>query len=92
MLNIYGLPHYPVINNWVKISCIKVPYSSFNLIDLCFHRKKLANGEDAAPFVITTKRGSLARLAGFEVETKNSQKVPADTNFSLWLNVARSKM
>jgi hypothetical protein len=39
-----------------------------------------------------TKRAKLASLAGFDVEVKLSQYVPKDTNFSLWLNVARSKM
>jgi hypothetical protein len=39
----------------------------------------------------TTKRGKLAKLAGFELEAKKDSLVPKDTNFSLWLNVARSK-
>ena len=39
-----------------------------------------------------TKRAKLASLAGFDVEVKLSQYVPKDTNFSLYLNVARSKM
>ncbi len=39
-----------------------------------------------------TKRAKLASLAGFDVEVKLSQYVPKDTNFSLWLNVAKSKM
>ncbi len=38
------------------------------------------------------KRARLASLAGFDVEVKLSQYVPKDANFSLWLNVARSKM
>ncbi len=43
--------------------------------------------------VITdTKRAKLASLAGFDAEVKHNQHVPKDTNFSLWLNVARSKM
>ena len=40
---------------------------------------------------IVSKRAKLAPLAGYEVEIKNRVKVPKDTNFSLWLNVARSK-
>jgi hypothetical protein len=39
----------------------------------------------------TTKRGKLAKLAGFDLEMKKDSLVPKDTNFSLWLNVARSK-
>ena len=39
-----------------------------------------------------TKRAKLASLAGFDVEVKLGQYVPKDTNFSLYLNVARSKM
>ena len=39
-----------------------------------------------------TKRANLASLVGFDVEVKLSQYVPKDTNFSLYLNVARSKM
>ncbi len=39
----------------------------------------------------TTKRGKLAKLAGFELEMKKDSLVLKDTNFSLWLNVARSK-
>ena len=39
-----------------------------------------------------TKRAKLASLAGFDDEVKLSQYVPKETNFSLWLNVARSKM
>ncbi len=39
-----------------------------------------------------TKRAKLASLARFDVEVKLSQYVPKDTNFSLYLNVARSKM
>jgi hypothetical protein len=42
--------------------------------------------------VTYTKRAKLASLAGFDVEVKLSQYVPKDTNFSLYLNVARSKM
>jgi hypothetical protein len=39
----------------------------------------------------TTKRGKLAMLAGFDLEMKKDSLVPKDTNFSLWLNVARFK-
>ena len=42
--------------------------------------------------VTYTKRAKLASLAGFDVEVKLSQYVPKDTNFSLYLNVARSKI
>ncbi len=38
------------------------------------------------------KRAKLASLAGFDVDVKLTQYVPKDTNFSIWLKVARSKM
>ena len=38
-----------------------------------------------------SKRAKLAALAGYETDVKNSVRVPKDTNFSLGLNVARSK-
>jgi hypothetical protein len=38
-----------------------------------------------------TKRAKLAELAGLPTEVKKAQRVPKDTNFSLWLNVARSR-
>ena len=47
---------------------------------------------DETQSIETTNRAKLAKLAGFEIEQKLSQYVPKDTNFSLWLNVARSKM
>ena len=47
---------------------------------------------DATQSIEKTNRAKLAKLAGFEIEQKLSQYVPKDTNFSLWLNVARSKM
>lgn len=37
-----------------------------------------------------TKKAKLAILAGFETEIKNGREVPKDSNFSLWLNVAKS--
>jgi len=39
----------------------------------------------------TSRKGNLAKLAGFELEMKKDSLVPKDTDFSLWLNVARSK-
>ena len=47
---------------------------------------------DETQSIETTNRAKLAKLAGFEIEQKLSQYVPKDTNLSLWLNVARSKM
>ena len=42
-------------------------------------------------FFKTSKRGKLAKLVGFELEMKKDLLVPKDTNYSLWLNVTRSK-
>ena len=55
-------------------------------------RRKPEDGENEEPIITYAKRAKLASLAGFDVEVKLSQYVPKDTNFSLWLNVVRSKM
>ena len=39
----------------------------------------------------TSKRGKLAKLAGFELEMKKDSLVQKSANLSLHLNVARSK-
>jgi hypothetical protein len=51
----------------------------------------LKEGSSNKGILETTKRGKLAKLAGFELKMKKDSLVPKDTNFSLWLNVARSK-
>ena len=56
-----------------------------------FPRKKPEGGEKEEPIIVYTKRAKLASLAGFDVDVKLSQYVPKGTNFSLWLNVARSQ-
>ena len=71
--------HIPVIYNWV-------------IYPFLVSRRKPTDGNDEEAMITYTKRAKLASLAGFDVEVKLSQYVPKDTNFSLWLNVARSKM
>ena len=51
----------------------------------------MPEGVNQSVEVVISKRAKLAALAGYETEVKNSLKVPKDTNFSSWLNVARSK-
>jgi hypothetical protein len=60
------------------------------LISLC--RRRPGSEKIEGQVINYTKRAKLASLAGFDVEVKLSQYVPKDTNFSLYLNVARSKM
>ena len=55
-------------------------------------RRKPKDGENEEAMITYTKRAKLACLAGFDVEVKLSQYVSKDTNVSLWLNVASSKM
>jgi hypothetical protein len=55
-------------------------------------RRRPGSGKIEGHVINYTKRAKLASLAGFDVEVKLSQYVPKDTNFSLYLNVARSKM
>jgi hypothetical protein len=71
--------HILVIYNWV-------------IYNFLVSRRKLEDRENEEPIITYTKRAKLASLARFDVEVKLSQYVPKDTNFSLWLNVARSKM
>jgi hypothetical protein len=70
--------HIPVIYNWV-------------IYTFLVSKRKPEDGENEEPIITYTKRAKLASLAGFDVEVKLSQYVPKDTNFSLWLNVARKK-
>ncbi len=60
------------------------------IMTLC--RRRPGIGKIEGQVINYTKMAKLASLAGFDVEVKLSQYVPKDTNFSLWLNVARSKM
>ena len=62
-----------------------------NIDNFYVSRRKPEDGENEEPMITYTKRAKLASLAGFDLEVKLSQYVPKDTNFSLWLNVARSK-
>jgi hypothetical protein len=52
-------------------------------------RRTPEDGENEEHIITYTKRAKLASLAGIDVEVKLSQYVPKDTNFSLWLNVAK---
>jgi hypothetical protein len=54
-------------------------------------KRKPEDRENEEPMITYghTKRARLASLTGFDVEVKLNQYVPKDTNFSLWLNVAR---
>ena len=57
-----------------------------------FDRKRtLKEGPSNKINLETTKRGKFAKLVGFYLEMKKDFLVPKDTNFLLWLNVARSK-
>jgi hypothetical protein len=69
----------PVIYNWVTYTFL-------------VYRRKPIDEENEEAMITYTKRAKLASLAGFDDEVKLSQYVPKETNFSLWLNVARSKM
>jgi hypothetical protein len=62
------------------------------LIFMTLCRRRPGSENIEGQVVTYTKRAKLASLAGFDVEVKLSQYVPKDTNFSLYLNVARSKM
>ena len=55
-------------------------------------RRRPGSEKNEGQVINYTKRAKLASLAGFDVEVKLNQYVPKDTNFSLYLNVARSKM
>jgi hypothetical protein len=59
-----------------------------NLTSFCF--ENMPEGVNEAVQVVISKRAKLAALSGYETKDKNAVKVPKDTNFSLWLNVARS--
>ena len=62
------------------------------MIFILFVRKRtLKEGLSNKINLETTKRYKLAKLARFDLELKKDSLVPKDTNFSLWLNVARSK-
>ena len=74
-----AVDYVPVICNWVLNNCL-------------VSMRNPEDGENEEPMITYTKRAKLTSLAGFDVEVKLSQYVPKDTNFSLWLNVARSKM
>ena len=63
-----------------------------NIYNITLCRRRTGSEKVEGPAITYTKRAKLASLAGFDVEVKLSQYVPKDTNFSLWLNVARSKM
>ena len=59
---------------------------------ILFARKRtLKEGPSNKKKSETTKMGKLAKLAEFDLEMKKDSLVPKDTNFSLWLNVTRSK-
>ena len=61
------------------------------MIVILFVRKRTLKEEPSNKINLeTTKRGKLAKIAGFDLEMKDSL-VLKDANFSLWLNVARSK-
>jgi hypothetical protein len=62
------------------------------LIFMTLCRRRPGSEKIEGQVINYTKRAKLASLAGFDVEVKLSQYVPKDTNFSLYLNVARSKM
>ena len=62
------------------------------LYNLTLCRRRPGSEKVEGPVITYTKRAKLASLAVFDVEENLSQYVPKDTNFSLWLNVARSKM
>jgi len=59
-------------------------------LTLC--RRRPGSEKIEGPVINYTKRAKLACLVGFDVEVKLSQYVPKDTDFLLWLNVAKSKM
>ena len=67
-------------------------HMNINVYNFTLCRRRPGSEKVEGPVIPYTKRAKLAILAGFDVEVKLSQYVPKDTNFSLWLNVARSKM
>ena len=57
----------------------------------CFRLSKSATSmSETKEKIEVTKKAKLAILAGFDTEVKNGREVPKDSNFSLWLNVAKS--